>query len=96
MGVSTTHTTIRPADLFGPVLVGRDEAADLRRDVEQRVEAGERVVFDFSGVVALAPSFADELLAKLPPHALDGGKVAVEHLDRSSSGLVEMAISRRR
>lgn len=88
-------TTFRPVETLGDVLVGRDSAAELRERVERRVEIGENVILDFAGVSLLAPSFADELLAKLPAGTL-GGRVRVEHLDASSAALVRVAIAARR
>jgi hypothetical protein len=89
-------TTLRPAEQLGDVLTGRDSAADLRHEVERRLAAGQRVVLDFTDVAILSPSFADELLAKLPADALDTGRVAVEHLDSASAALARVAIASRR
>lgn len=88
-------TTLRPGRM-GSVLTGRHGAAELRREVERRTAAGEHVVLDFTGVSMLAPSFADELLAKLPTDVLDGGQVSIEHLRRSSAMLARVAIDARR
>ncbi|MDW5595933.1 STAS-like domain-containing protein [Conexibacter stalactiti] len=85
-----TTTTIRPAQQLGSVLVGRDDAAALRKDVRRRAARGESVVLDFAGVDVLAPSFADELLGKLPRELLTTGSVRVEHLDPASAALAQV------
>lgn len=88
-------TTLRPAERAGEALVGRDAAADLRREIVQRLGRGERVVLDFSGVSALSPSFADELLAKLPPEVLNSGDVIIEHLSGGHQALAHMVVAGR-
>lgn len=88
-------TTIRPAERAGEALVGRDDAAELRHEVERRLGRGEHVVLDFAGTAAVSPSFADELLAKLPAGALADGRVVVEHLDTGQQALARMVTAAR-
>jgi hypothetical protein len=57
---------MRLAEQHGPVLGGRDLAESIKADLVRRADAGETVVVDFEGVVAVTPSFADEFFAKLP------------------------------
>ncbi|MDW5597166.1 STAS-like domain-containing protein [Conexibacter stalactiti] len=89
-------TTLRPAEIFGPGLVGRSVATPLREDVERRLAAGESVVLDFTGVMGISPSFADELLAKLPVDAWDEGRVQMIHLPRVQADFARMLITSRR
>src|SRR4029077_2366790 len=60
------HSSMRLADEHGKVLGGRDLAKGIRHEVVRRVEAGEEVVIDLDGVIAVSPSFADELFGKMP------------------------------
>lgn len=65
--MTTSESLImRLADRHGSVLGGREVAEHIREDVERRVGAGEEVVIDLDGVLAVSPSFADELFGKLP------------------------------
>jgi anti-anti-sigma regulatory factor len=89
-------TTLRLADRFGPALIGRSAAADLRHEVERRVAAGERFVLDFDGVPVLSPSFADELLAKLSRATAENGLVEIVRLERSSAAFANIAAAARR
>ena len=59
---------IKLADDFGSVLTGRSVAESLRLRIQELAEHGD-VVVDFEGVVAVSPSFADELFAKLDERA---------------------------
>lgn len=88
-------TTIRPAELAGETLVGREAAAELRQEVERRLGRGEQVVLDFMGAAAVSPSFADELIAKLPAGALADGRVVFEHLDDGQQALARMVVAGR-
>ncbi|HEX4305289.1 MAG TPA: STAS-like domain-containing protein [Solirubrobacterales bacterium] len=54
------------ADSLGPVLGGRDVAEKIRLQIEGEVAAGENVEIDLEGVIAVSPSFADELFGKMP------------------------------
>lgn len=86
---------IRPAERLGAVLTGRSVAAALRVEVEERLKTGEHVVLDFENVAAMSPSFADELLAKLPHEAWKAKRVTVEHLDEDSAAFARILIANR-
>jgi len=60
---------MRPADELGPILVSRSRAADLRQKLEAELEVDGAATIDFTGAVTMSPSFADELIAKLPQDA---------------------------
>jgi STAS-like domain of unknown function (DUF4325) len=57
---------MRLADRYGEILGGRVLGDELRAEILMHVQAGEEVVVDFEGVVAMSPSFADEVFGKLP------------------------------
>jgi anti-anti-sigma regulatory factor len=57
---------MRPADELGPILASRSRAQDLRHRLETEIRDGGTATLDFSGVEMMSPSFADELVAKLP------------------------------
>jgi anti-anti-sigma regulatory factor len=82
------------AESTGPVAAGRSTAADLRSTVESTVR-DETVIIDFAGVRAVAPSFADELLAKLPGGMLDGGRIRIEGADPTTERLIDLVRRRR-
>ena len=76
MAMTTTlMTMIRPAEELGPVLSGRFEAEQLRQRIEHELAIGRSVVVSFDGVLAISPSFADELFAKVPEDAIEEGRV---------------------
>src|SRR5688572_17681211 len=62
---TTTPTTMKLAESYGPVLTGRASAAQLTELVLEEIARGQRVELDFAGVHAVSPSFADELFGKL-------------------------------
>ncbi len=82
--------TISLAAEFGSVLVGRATAERIRGRIETAARVGEApVVLDFSGVLTVSPSFADELFAKLAPELrtperirLDGMSPALKSIQR--------------
>lgn len=88
------RTVIRPADELGPVLTGRELAADLRGRVEDFLDQGGSVVIDFAGVESMSPSFADELFAKLAVPA-DDERLQFEHLRDDLQSLVRFVIEGR-
>lgn len=73
--------TIRLADELGAVLAGRGNAERLRSRVEHvaRDEA-QNVVLDFTGVITVSPSFADELFAKLDPTVRRSGRIEARNM----------------
>lgn len=50
----------------GEVLGGRVLGEQIRAKVARMVKAGETVTLDLEGVLAVSPSFADEVFGKLP------------------------------
>lgn len=82
------------AQSAGPVAAGRSTAASLRSTVERTV-VDEHVILDFSNVRVVAPSFADELVAKLAPGLLDDGQVVVEGANEDTMRLLELVRRRR-
>jgi uncharacterized protein DUF4325 len=80
---------MRLADDHEEVLGGRDLAKEIRADVVRRVEAGEEVVIDLEGVLAVSPSFADELFGKLP--ASVGDRVQFANASRHLQSVAAMA-----
>lgn len=80
---------VRLADDHGSVLAGRDLAKHIRREVVDQVEHGEEAVIDLDGVVAISPSFADELFGKLP--AAVGEKVRFENVSEHLAAVARMA-----
>lgn len=50
---------------FGPVLATRPLGRRVRNEILENLQAGEKVVFNLSGVEMLSNSFADECFAKL-------------------------------
>ena len=86
---------IKPADLLGPVLTSRGRASVLRTEIEDALAAGVTVVLDFSDVQTMSPSFADDLLAKLDPAAVDSGAVKVTNLPASVKPLARYLASHR-
>jgi hypothetical protein len=80
---------MRLAEEHGDVLGGRDLAAEIRKEVVRRVDAGEEVVIDLDGVLTVSPSFADELFGKLP--ASVGGRVQFENVSEHLQSVAEMA-----
>lgn len=77
----TVTIVIRPAEELGPVLSSRFEAEELRERIEAELATGAEVVVSFEGVVAISPSFADELFAKVPEDAVEDGRVRFVDLD---------------
>jgi hypothetical protein len=89
------QSMIRPAELFGPVLAGRGVASHLRDRIEDALAQEQLVVVDLEGVEAMSPSFADELFAKLPPGAVEQGRVRFEHLTPALEPLARYVIAHR-
>jgi hypothetical protein len=59
----------------GEVLGGRVLGEEIRAKVARLVQAGEVVTLDLDGVLAVSPSFADEVFGKLP------AEVGDEHIE---------------
>jgi hypothetical protein len=67
--------TIRLVDAYGSVLSSRFAAEELRARIERELAGGAAVVVSLEGVIAISPSFADELFAKMPPEAESSGRL---------------------
>ncbi len=76
MQPDTSLVTINLAQRFGPVLVGRIPAMQLREEIEESVAQGELVLVDFTDVIAVSPSFGDEVFAKLDDALVNEGRVS--------------------
>ncbi len=48
----------------GPVLSGRMQAKSLISELTADITSGKHVTLDFEGILALSPSFADELFVR--------------------------------
>ena len=92
--MTKTMTTIKPADEFGAVLAGRTLAARMREQVEAAAVESD-VVIDFAGIEMMSPSFADELIAKLPRDLLGAGRIRIEHLSDEIASLARFVIAGR-
>lgn len=58
------ESRVRLLDYEGSVLSGRMRAKSLIADLAADVADGDHVMLDFEGVLALSPSFADELFVR--------------------------------
>jgi len=63
------------AEEHGEVLGGRVLGQEIRARVVRLVEAGEVVTLDLEGVLAVSPSFADEVFGKLPAEVGDNAVI---------------------
>jgi hypothetical protein len=72
MGVPIVHLLVEEIE---PVLSSRFAAEELRARIERELTGGADVVVSFEGVIAISPSFADELFAKMPPEAERSGRL---------------------
>lgn len=72
MGVPVVHLLAKELE---PVVSSRFAAEELRARIEHELAGGAEVVISFEGVVAISPSFADELFAKMPPEAERSGRL---------------------
>lgn len=94
MSTTIDMQTIRPVDEQGSALAGRPAAARIRAQIESAAQQFE-VVVDLEGVM-MSPSFADELIAKLPRDLLDTGRVRFVNIDEDLAFLVDFVIAGRR
>jgi len=78
---------------FGRAFATRERAAELRNELLSRVDGSREVIVDFSGVVNVSYSFADEFLAKL--HADQTVRVHARNLAPRVAEIAERAIERR-
>jgi anti-anti-sigma regulatory factor len=79
----------------GAVLAGRSHAQTLREEIEDAARADD-VVVDFSRVLTMSPSFADELFAKLDSDLVETGRVDFQHLSPAVRAIADFVISGRR
>jgi anti-anti-sigma regulatory factor len=88
--------TIRLADEFGGVLLGRGNAERIRSRIESAARGtNEPVVVDFEGVITVSPSFADELFAKLDPTLRRSGRVEVRGMSPALSAIERFVVAGR-
>jgi hypothetical protein len=98
MTTLTPHpmTTIKLADEFGGVLLGRDNARRIRTRVENAAQANnEPVVLDFEGILTVSPSFADELFAKLNPTLRGSGRVELRGTSPALDAIARFVVAGR-
>jgi hypothetical protein len=88
--------TIRLAAEFGAVLAGRSSAARLRARIEEATDRGESVVLDFADVLAVSPSFADELFAKIDSDLHSSGRLDFQNLGRGTESIAKFVVAGRR
>lgn len=80
---------MRLAEKHGEVLGGRILGEEIRAEVISLVEAGEDVEIDLDGVLAISPSFADEIFGKLP--ATVGDHIRFVNVSDNLQAVAEMA-----
>lgn len=91
------HTmTIRLADEFGGVLLGRSNAEQIRNRIESAARGSdEPVVVDFQGIITVSPSFADELFAKLDPALRESDRVEVRGMSPALKSIARYVVAGR-
>ncbi len=87
--------TISLAHEFGPVLVGRSNAARIRERVERAARDAPPVVIDFSEVITVSPSFADELFAKLPAELRTEERIRLEGMTEPLQSIKRFVVAGR-
>lgn len=89
MTTSAPCDHMRLADKHGEVLGGRILGEEIRAEVISLVKTGEEVVLDLDGVLAISPSFADEVFGKLPAEV--GDRVRFVNVGDNLQTVAEMA-----
>lgn len=88
--------TIRLADEFGGVLLGRGNAERIRSRIEDAARGTtEPVIVDFEGIITVSPSFADELFAKLDPALRNSGRVEVRGMSPALESIARFVVAGR-
>jgi anti-anti-sigma regulatory factor len=88
--------TIRLADEFGGVLLGRGNAEKIRNRIETAARGtDEPVVVDFEGIITVSPSFADELFAKLDPTLRQSGRVELHGMSPALESIARYVVAGR-
>jgi anti-anti-sigma regulatory factor len=88
--------TIRLADEFGGVLLGRGNAERIRNRIENAARStDELVIVDFERVITVSPSFADELFAKLDPTLRQSGRVEVRGMSPALESIARYVVAGR-
>ena len=62
---STSNEECIDLKISGELLLTRDRGRELRVKASRAITAGRKVVFEFAGVEAVTPSFADEVFGDL-------------------------------
>lgn len=86
--------TISLLDRLGSSPAGRSVARELRHELEV-LSVDAPVVVDLTGVEVMAPSFADELFAKLDGDLEASGRVTFTGMDPALETLVRLVRRRR-
>jgi hypothetical protein len=81
---------MRLAERYGEVLGGRVLGEKIRVEVAKQVDAGETVVLDLEGVLAISPSFADEIFGKLPAE-VDDDRIEFVNVSEQIQAVANMA-----
>ncbi len=88
--------TIRLADEFGGILLGRSNAEQIRGRIEDAArDTDEPVIVDFEGIVTVSPSFADELFAKLDPTLRQSSRVEVRGMSPALESIARYVVAGR-
>lgn len=90
MTTSAPCEAMELAKEHGEVLGGRVLGEEIRAAVVGMVKAGEVVTLDLKGVLAVSPSFADEVFGKLPAEVGDQ-QVTFVNLSPQIQEVAEMA-----
>jgi anti-anti-sigma regulatory factor len=84
---------------WGTQFMGRSQGAEVRRALTEELGTTDSLVIDCSGVTQMAPSFADECIAKLVKEVAERRpqpKIVFEQLDPAVRSVVRFAIANRR
>jgi len=97
MTTLTPHPmTIRLAEEFGGVLLGRGNAEQIRSRIEDAARGNDLpVIVDFEGILTVSPSFADELFAKLDPILRQSGRVEVRGMSPALESIARFVVAGR-
>lgn len=95
MSATMDETMISLAERTGPVPSGRGQAEVVRAEIETELGRVDEVTVDLTGIVAMSPSFGDELFAKLADE-IAAGRVRFENVAPSVASLARFVTAGRR